>query len=49
MKVNAQDEGGALQTRDRHKHRASDDPGSAAQRYALRRVRDTRYCWAEEL
>jgi hypothetical protein len=40
---------GALQTQDRKKHRPSYDLGSAAQRYAPRRVRDTRSCSAEEL
>jgi integrase/recombinase XerC len=32
---------GALQTRDRRKHRAWNDPGSAVQRFPLHRVRET--------
>jgi hypothetical protein len=31
----------ALQTRDRYKLRASDDPGSAVHRFALHRIRET--------
>jgi len=32
----------ALQTRDRYKLRVCDDPGSAAHRFTLRRIRETR-------
>jgi hypothetical protein len=33
--------GGALQTWDRFKLRACDDPGSAVHRFTLHRIRDT--------
>jgi len=34
---------GALQTRDRYKHRVRDDPETVAHRFTLRRIRETKH------